>query len=162
MLSAGQRQRIAVVRVMLKKPRLLILDEASSSLGAESERPMQDALERLMARCTTLAIAHRRSTVIRGGRILVLDHGRVEDRGLTGSRYNAGPGALSAAAQGGCRAGEPRHGPFSLGCGCSLRGDDLVTFREELPNANRMCQAVALTDLQQRPQIVRLEEDERQ
>jgi subfamily B ATP-binding cassette protein MsbA len=80
-LSAGQRQRIAIARVMLKKPRLLILDEASSSLDAESERLVQDALERLMARCTTLVIAHRLSTVIRADRILVLDRGRIEDKG---------------------------------------------------------------------------------
>jgi ATP-binding cassette, subfamily B, bacterial MsbA len=80
-LSAGQRQRLAVARVMLKKPRLLILDEASSSLDAESERLVQDALERLMARCTTLVIAHRLSTVIRADRILVLDQGRITDQG---------------------------------------------------------------------------------
>jgi subfamily B ATP-binding cassette protein MsbA len=80
-LSAGQRQRIAIARVMLKKPRLLILDEASSSLDSESERLVQDALERLMARCTTLVIAHRLSTVIRADRILVLDQGRIEDQG---------------------------------------------------------------------------------
>ena len=83
-LSAGQRQRIAVARVMLKKPRLLVLDEASSSLDAESERLVQDALERLMARCTTLVIAHRLSTVIRADRILVLDQGRIEDQGTHG------------------------------------------------------------------------------
>ena len=91
----------------------------------------------------------------------------IRGRGLDGralrlGRYDTALGALSAAARGGYQAGEPRHGWFSLGSGCSLRGDDLVTFPEELPNANRMCQAVALTDLQQRSQIVRLEEDERQ
>ena len=80
-LSAGQRQRIAIARVMLKRPRLLILDEASSSLDAESERLVQDALERLMSRCTTLVIAHRLSTVIRADRILVLEGGSIVDRG---------------------------------------------------------------------------------
>jgi subfamily B ATP-binding cassette protein MsbA len=80
-LSAGQRQRIAIARVMLKRPRLLILDEASSSLDAESERLVQDALERLMSRCTTLVIAHRLSTVIRADRILVLEGGSIEDQG---------------------------------------------------------------------------------
>ncbi len=80
-LSAGQRQRIAIARVMLKRPRLLILDEASSSLDAESERLVQDALERLMSRCTTLVIAHRLSTVIRADRILVLEGGFIEDHG---------------------------------------------------------------------------------
>ena len=74
-LSAGQRQRLAIARVMLKQPRLLILDEASSSLDAESERLVQEALERLMSRCTTLVIAHRLSTVIRADRILVLEGG---------------------------------------------------------------------------------------
>ncbi len=80
-LSAGQRQRIAIARAMLKRPRLLILDEASSSLDAENERLVQDALTRLMASCTTLVIAHRLSTVIRADRILVLDKGRIEDQG---------------------------------------------------------------------------------
>jgi ATP-binding cassette, subfamily B, bacterial MsbA len=80
-LSAGQRQRIAIARVMLKRPRILILDEASSSLDAESERLVQDALERLMAGRTTLVIAHRLSTVIRADRIVVLDQGMVEDVG---------------------------------------------------------------------------------
>ena len=80
-LSAGQRQRIAIARVMLKRPRILILDEASSSLDAESERLVQDALERLMERTTTLVIAHRLSTVIRADRILVLDGGVIEDQG---------------------------------------------------------------------------------
>jgi subfamily B ATP-binding cassette protein MsbA len=80
-LSAGQRQRIAIARVMLKRPRILILDEASSSLDAESERLVQDALERLMAGRTTLVIAHRLSTVIRASRIVVLDQGVIEDVG---------------------------------------------------------------------------------
>jgi len=80
-LSAGQRQRIAIARVMLERPGVLILDEASSSLDAESERLVQDALERLMERCTTLVIAHRLSTVIRADRIAVLDEGRIVDQG---------------------------------------------------------------------------------
>lgn len=83
-LSAGQRQRIAIARVMLKRPRVLILDEASSSLDAESERLVQDALERLMEGRTTLVIAHRLSTVIRADRILVLRNGIIEDRGTHG------------------------------------------------------------------------------
>ena len=66
---------------MLKQPRLLILDEASSSLDAESERLVQEALERLMSRCTTLVIAHRLSTVIRADRILVLEGGSIVDQG---------------------------------------------------------------------------------
>jgi subfamily B ATP-binding cassette protein MsbA len=80
-LSAGQRQRIAIARVMLERPKLLILDEASSSLDSESEALVQDALERLMRGMTTLVIAHRLSTVIRSDRILVLDQGRIVDQG---------------------------------------------------------------------------------
>jgi subfamily B ATP-binding cassette protein MsbA len=80
-LSAGQRQRIAIARVMLKRPAVLILDEASSSLDAESERLVQDALEHLMSGRTTLVIAHRLSTVIRADRIVVLEDGVVEDEG---------------------------------------------------------------------------------
>jgi subfamily B ATP-binding cassette protein MsbA len=80
-LSAGQRQRMAIARVMLERPRILILDEASASLDAESEQLVQDALERLMRGRTTLVIAHRLSTVIRADRILVLDEGRIQDQG---------------------------------------------------------------------------------
>ncbi len=80
-LSAGQRQRIAIARVMLERPKFLILDEASSSLDSESEALVQDALERLMRGRTTLVIAHRLSTVIRSDRILVLDHGRIVNEG---------------------------------------------------------------------------------
>ena len=80
-LSAGQRQRLAIARVMLERPSILILDEASSSLDAESERLVQDALERLMEGRTTLVIAHRLSTVIRADRIVVLDGGRIVDEG---------------------------------------------------------------------------------
>jgi subfamily B ATP-binding cassette protein MsbA len=80
-LSAGQRQRVAIARVMLERPRVLILDEASSSLDSESEALVQDALERLMRGRTTLVIAHRLSTVIRSDRILVLDQGKIVDEG---------------------------------------------------------------------------------
>lgn len=80
-LSAGQRQRIAIARVMLARPPVLILDEASASLDAESESLVQDALDRLMEGRTTLVIAHRLSTVLRADRILVLDSGRIVDEG---------------------------------------------------------------------------------
>ena len=80
-LSAGQRQRIAIARVILQRPKVLILDEASSSLDSESEALVQDALEHLMHDRTTLVIAHRLSTVIRADRILVLDQGRIVDQG---------------------------------------------------------------------------------
>ena len=80
-LSAGQRQRVAIARVMLERPKVLILDEASSSLDAESEALVQDALEHLMGGRTTLVIAHRLSTVIRSDRIVVLDKGTIVDQG---------------------------------------------------------------------------------
>ena len=80
-LSAGQRQRVAIARVILERPKVLILDEASSSLDAESEALVQHALEHLMEGLTTLVIAHRLSTVIRADRILVLDRGTIVDEG---------------------------------------------------------------------------------
>jgi ATP-binding cassette, subfamily B, bacterial len=76
-LSGGQRQRLAIARALLKKPRVLLLDEATSALDAESERLVQEALDRLMADRTSLVIAHRLATVVAADRLLVLDEGRL-------------------------------------------------------------------------------------
>lgn len=76
-LSTGQRQRIAIARAILKNPSVMLLDEATSSLDAESERLIHDALEHLMEHRTTLIIAHRLATVLKADRIVVLDRGRI-------------------------------------------------------------------------------------
>jgi len=80
-LSGGERQRLAIARVILANPRILLLDEATSSLDTLSERMIQQALTRLRQGRTTVAIAHRLSTVIAADQILVMEQGRISDRG---------------------------------------------------------------------------------
>lgn len=87
-LSGGQKQRVAIARAILKNPRILLLDEATSALDAESERVVQEALDRIMIDRTTVIVAHRLSTIKNSDMIAVIHRGFIVEKGDQKESYN--------------------------------------------------------------------------
>ena len=89
-LSGGEKQRVAIARTLLKNPPILIFDEATSALDSHSERAIQNELDQIARGRTTLVIAHRLSTVVHAEQIIVMDHGRIVERGTHAQLLEAG------------------------------------------------------------------------
>ena len=104
-LSGGQRQRLALARALLRKPELLILDEATSELDSDAEARVQAALEDIRGRTTILVAAHRLSTITSADRIYVLERGEIIESGTSGELF-ASEGAFHRSYQGSPRRGE--------------------------------------------------------
>lgn len=95
-LSGGQKQRVAIARAILKAPKILLLDEATSALDAESERVVQDALDRVMVNRTTLVVAHRLSTIQSADTIAVVKNGGIAEKGKHEALINVRDGIYSS------------------------------------------------------------------
>jgi len=87
LISGGQRQRITIARVFLKNPRIVVLDEATSSLDSQSEQYVREAMERLLVGRTVVVISHRLSTIMNAHKIIVLDEGMIADVGDHATLY---------------------------------------------------------------------------